>query len=341
MLRASAGLSDGLVADLQRDYSRQLYGQTGRVQENRLRIIWPSLLRPRVLRSLTSSCSVPERHKGQGGAQAHLWLHAPKNNLQTQGVWVHQPAEHLHSNHGDHEWVEVTHCYYSSEGVRSWTPMWFFAVPGSGLSVNIGRSLRLDGGPSIVAYRHAERLHKSIVKGNVPRFVNLSHACDDDSSGSGGSGGSGGNGGNGGGGSGGCVHEAVDLQAYDSVQFPLRAHNSWGAERWTEIVLLRGGHEASFVTQSPQLLRCGRHPFLRQCTLADAAVRMQGPGCIRSMAKHEAVVQVLRQSNCTVKLNVNAVAEGIADREVARLLRVCSRQRDALRCGADVNLTNF
>ena len=29
-----------------------------------------------------------------GGAQAaHLWLHAPKNNLQTQGVWVHQPAE--------------------------------------------------------------------------------------------------------------------------------------------------------------------------------------------------------------------------------------------------------
>ena len=67
-----------------------------------------------------------------GGAQAaHLWLHAPKNNLQTQGVWVHQPAEHLHSSHADHEWVEVTHCYYSSEGVRSWTPMWFFAVPGS------------------------------------------------------------------------------------------------------------------------------------------------------------------------------------------------------------------
>ena len=28
--------------------------------------------------------------------------------------------------------------------------------------------------------------------------------------------------------------------------------------RWTEVVLLRGGaREASFVTQSPQLLRCG------------------------------------------------------------------------------------
>ena len=130
--RLSAGLPDALVADLQHEYSRQHYGQAGRVQQNRLRIIWPSLLRPRVLRSLASDCSVPERHKGgQGSAQAHLWLHAPKNNLQTQGVWVHQPAEHLHSSHADHEWVEVTHCYYSSEGVRSWTPMWFFAVPGS------------------------------------------------------------------------------------------------------------------------------------------------------------------------------------------------------------------
>ena len=119
-------LPDALVADLQQDYSRQLYGEAGRVQQHRLRIIWPSLLRPRVLRSLASECGVPERHKSQGSA---LWLHAPKNNLQTQGVWVHQPAELLHSSHADHEWVEVTHCYYSSEGVRSWTPMWFFAVP--------------------------------------------------------------------------------------------------------------------------------------------------------------------------------------------------------------------
>ena len=125
MPRASH-LPDALVADLQQDYSRQLYGEAGRVQQHRLRIIWPSLLRPRVLRSLTSECGVPERHKSQGSA---LWLHAPKNNLQTQGVWVHQPAELLHSSHADHEWVEVTHCYYSSEGVRSWTPMWFFAVP--------------------------------------------------------------------------------------------------------------------------------------------------------------------------------------------------------------------
>ena len=108
-------------------------------------------------------------------------------------------------------------------------------MPGSGLSVNIGRSLRLEGGPSAEAHRHAERLHKAIVKGYVPRFVNLTRACD-------------GGGGGGGGDGGGCARESIDLQAYDSVQFPLRAHNSWGAERWTEIVLLRGGHEVSFVT---------------------------------------------------------------------------------------------
>ena len=127
----SAGLSDALLADLQHGYSRQLYGETGRVQQNRLRILWPSLLKPRVLRTLTTGCSQPDRHGDRGSAQVHLWLAAPKNNLQTQAVWVHQPTEQLHSSHADHEWVEVTHCYYSSEGVRSWTPMWFFAVPGA------------------------------------------------------------------------------------------------------------------------------------------------------------------------------------------------------------------
>ena len=66
--QGSGGLPDALVTDLQRDYSRQLYGQPGRVQPNRLRIIWPSLLRPRVLRSLASDCAVPERHKGHGSA---------------------------------------------------------------------------------------------------------------------------------------------------------------------------------------------------------------------------------------------------------------------------------
>ena len=89
-------------------------------------------------------------------------------------------------------------------------------------------------------------------------------------------------------------------------------------------MLRGGGREASFVTQSPQLLRCGRHPFLRTCTLADAAVRMQGPGCIRSMLKHEAVMQVLTQSNCTgatAQLGVCGAAEGIADREVQRIRR--------------------
>ena len=66
--QGSGGLPDALVTDLQREYSRQLYGQPGRVQPNRLRIIWPSLLRPRVLRSLSSDCAVPERHKGHGSA---------------------------------------------------------------------------------------------------------------------------------------------------------------------------------------------------------------------------------------------------------------------------------
>ena len=121
--------------------------------------------------------------------------------------------------------------------------------------------MRLEGGPSAEAHRRAERLHKAIVKGYVPRYVNLTRACD---------------------GSGGGAPESVDLQEYDSVQFPLRVHSSWGAERWTEIVLLRGGHEASFVTAlSPPVLTRASHRLYVRATRTGllGAVRTGGQHC--------------------------------------------------------------
>lgn len=291
--------SGPLVRALQHGYSQRLYGRPGAVDLDRIRLIWPELLPAEVRGSLRTRCALPKGQDARcqqcgGPCRPFLFVQPPKNLLQTQAVWIHRPP--LQASHSDGEWVEVSHCYYSSEGITSSTPMWFQAVPGTGISINIGRSLRLDAMASDEAHRYTERLHKAIVRGRVPRHVNTS-GCD---------------------GPGGlsCMH---DLAAYDSLQYPLRAHPSFGDERWTEIVMLRWPGEASFITARQNRLMCGRHPYLRPCSLRDEAVRMMGPGCIRSMATHPAVVQVMRQSNCTDLLQVNAVAEGIADREVQRL----------------------
>tara|TARA_B110001452_G_scaffold84927_1_gene69382 strand:- start:1583 stop:2626 length:1044 start_codon:yes stop_codon:yes gene_type:complete len=296
--------SGPLVRALQHGYSQRLYGRPGLVELDRIRLIWPELLPAEVRGSLRTRCTLPKGQDARceqcgGPCRPFLWVQPPKNLLQTSAVWIHRPPQQLQANHSDGEWVEVTHCYYSSEGIKSSTPMWFQATPGTGISINIGRTLRLDAvghwPTTDETHRYTEQLHKAIVKGRVPRHVNTS-GCD-------GPGLS-------------CMH---DLRAYDSLQYPLRAHPSFGDERWTEIVMLNWPGEASFITARQNRLMCGRHPYLRPCSLEDEAVRMMGPGCIRSMAKHPAVVQVMRQSNCTDNLQVNAVAEGIADREVQRL----------------------
>ena len=177
----------------------------------------------------------------------------------------------------------------------------------------MGRSLRLSTTERAPYHRYREALHKSIVKGRVPRHANTTGCGGGDDAPS-------------------CAH---DLREYDSVQFVLRSHASWGDERWTEVVMLRWPGEASFVTASQERLRCGRAPHLRPCSLRDAAVRMMGPGCIRSMAKHPAVAGLYRRNNCSHKefSLVSAAAERLGDREVERLRRAPDWQRATREAG--------
>jgi len=74
---------------------------------------------------------------------------------------------------------------------------------------------------------------------------------------------------------------------------------SWRGERWTSIIMLAWGREREFLADQLPRLRCGPAPDrLRPCRADDAAVRMQGPSCIRNVRQHVAMQRVLQRSNC-------------------------------------------
>lgn len=56
-----------------------------------------------------------------------------------EGVYVYHPPPH--SAYPNHSWVEVTRCMNAK--IRSWEDLgaWYYAMPGSGIFLNIGRSI--------------------------------------------------------------------------------------------------------------------------------------------------------------------------------------------------------
>jgi len=48
-------------------------------------------------------------------------------------------------------------------------------------------------------------------------------------------------------------------------------------------------------------LRCGDFPRLRKCSPTDAAVRMQGPSCIRAMDRFAPMREILSKQNCSIQ----------------------------------------
>ena len=133
--------------------------------------------------------------------------------------------------------------------------MWAWAAPGSGLSVNIGRTFRVD--PS----RKGEQLHKLLTKVNydlrkgrerLARYLrDLRNASTD------------------------------DPMKYDSIVFLARTTSSWHGEVFDEVVLLGWGKEMAFMGHYLEHLWCGgpRPEDLRPCHPSDAAVRLHGPSC--------------------------------------------------------------
>lgn len=138
----------GLRRDLLGPYSTRLYGAPGAVDLDHVHVLWPALLsRP----SQNWLCEHRERLRrwpellakddfgrlGGRGPQFHL-----TNAMQNAAVWVHGAERRLRIAAPDGTWVEVAHCQ-NPKHMRSANPppMWFSVAPGTGVWVNVGRSL--------------------------------------------------------------------------------------------------------------------------------------------------------------------------------------------------------
>ena len=238
-------------------YSTALYGAPGGLDASTMRLIWPALLPDGARASIRARCDSPIDWDEPG----HSIFYMPQF-LQHNALWIHSPMAQLRSTYSDNEWVEVTHCGYRWEHVTSRTPMWFFAAPGSGMRVNIGRSARMgvmtdaNGGATMEG-------HLALTHGNIDLAASLLN---------------------------------LDLSSYDSVQFPLYHGGSWRGERFTEIVMLRMISEEDFVTQHLPSMKCGPFGALRACQSGEAAVVQQSQLC--SAAVSNAVSSVIDASGC-------------------------------------------
>mmetsp|Transcript_34638 Transcript_34638/g.84272 ORF Transcript_34638/g.84272 Transcript_34638/m.84272 type:complete len:365 (-) Transcript_34638:513-1607(-) len=286
-------MSAALLTDLQVNYSVRLYGSKYRIDLRRIRILWPALLTPKAFRSLLQPGVVTCGKDPRMSSETHMFVDPPKNNLQAQAIWIHQPTlsrallPREFAAPPSHSWVEVSHCYYSAEGgYNKIEPMWFFAAPGSGLFLNVGRTVHLDIHLGGTDEKRRERMHRALAAGNYYGLNELINGTESDLR---------------------CWKKTraarcfKSLKSYDSMIFPLRKWRTWGHELWTEIVLLHRGAERTFVSSALDWLRCGDFPRLRKCSPTDAAVRMQGPSCIRAMDRFAPMREILSKQNCSIQ----------------------------------------
>ena len=259
-----------LAEHLQDTYSVALYGAPGRVPDRSIRVLWVNLLPASALAAINriGVC----RHRSSMPPRAPFfvpisWFHP------TASVWVHAATMRPYKSG---EWVEVTHCPGGKRG-PAWksAAMWLYAAPGSGVSINVGRTLAL------YSYGMAVNL---LARAFCPRaplpncHMNLT-ACPDEPDAEWGS----------------VAGEnewtvgkqaiaqeapiaadnapirEVRLDQLDSIQVLGHAeHFSFEARH--EIILLRRSECSPLRHDMPEV-RCGRVPYLSPCALGSAALR--------------------------------------------------------------------
>ena len=261
-----------LLPRLNGTYSMRLYGMRGRVPPvDTLRLVWLNLLpatdRARLERhGLCYSQSLPPFYpfyvlQGRPVNLNALW----RTNDEAPA-----PARASHS------WVEVTHCALpgSMRGQHAWKHglFWLFVAPGSGLSVNIGRTR------AVASFEEGMRILKRMYPGEVDERCNKMQGRANLSG-----------------------TEYAEYDDIDSLQI-LQHQEYFSVEQRHEIILLESNQsECDPVRASTKFFKCGRFPHLDQCS--SEAIRRhqchpQGSKYRDNGALSNSTVEALSRSAC-------------------------------------------
>jgi len=220
--------------ELQGEYSRHLYGVHGNVDVTDLQLIWVELLSGEALHAVKElgvcwwQSEAPHllyaRHSRMANPHGSLWVHTPH----------HVPVP-------SHGWIEVTHCG-KPRGVGGGGSLpWFYAARGSGVSLNVGRTvainLRAEPGCAHFLGR--------------PTFDTKAEVLT-------------------------CLHRCLRTRKYedseklDSVQL-LQAMDQYTDEPRHEIIMLSAAvlsesEQILVAASNERLLMCGKEPLLHRCT---------------------------------------------------------------------------
>lgn len=227
-----------LHAALSQEYSEAVYGAAGRMPAaHALRVVWAALLPPRamaVVSRVGGACTYDAQPPHRPFYSSHDLVSNPEDS-----IWIGRREPDVPISNDT--WVEVTHCPRalppSALGMINpgdeWMmgPMWAYVAPGSGVSVNVGRTLVLT------SYRAARRLLMEA----FPAATN--HSCH-----------------------GGVRHVQMDhpLARVDTVQV-LGHKEYFSAERRHELIFLRAGECDALggALATRVAVRCGRYPHLQ------------------------------------------------------------------------------
>lgn len=129
-----------LPPDLLNDeYSRALYGASGRVPSSTLRIVWLDLLPKAALEAIARVGACSKMNSGYPWRPLFSAIDLVANPH--NALWISREWEWLGLPVPNHSWVEVTHCALSGNNGRQFGPMWLYAAAGSGVSIDVGRTI--------------------------------------------------------------------------------------------------------------------------------------------------------------------------------------------------------
>jgi len=275
---------DELAPLLQGGYSMELYGAPGRVDGASLRLVWLQMLPPDASQLIASKGGVCKYDAGHPWRPFLIGLDLNANPI--GAMWISldramRPSFPI----PNHSWIEVTHCPQHggmrTSGRYGWQfgPMWLYAAPGSGVSINVGRTVAMS-------YADAARLLRRVYPGTLEcacesgcQFGLRTGSVAAHKNGSS------------------CISSRAALVGDDGTYSFGRYERCWtrmdvlaevdtiqviehmeyyGRERRNEIVHLRHYGECGRLNSSTPGLMCGRFPYLVPCAPGAHALQRVG-----------------------------------------------------------------